>query len=72
MAATEKYVVSNTIVPADLAPWQGTTRIIRGADLYAEIAALKARNGRPILVQPTRQEISSVSVDSAPWHPSHP
>lgn len=53
--ATEKYVVSNTIAPQDLAPWQDTTRIIRGADLYAQIAALKARPGRPILLQLSRQ-----------------
>jgi hypothetical protein len=51
ICATEKYVVSNTIAPQDLAPWQDTTRILRGADLYAEIAALKARPGRPILIQ---------------------
>jgi hypothetical protein len=55
IAATEKYVVSNTIAAEDLAPWQDTTRIIRGPDLYAEIAALKARPGRPILVQLSRQ-----------------
>ena len=54
IGATDKYVVSNTIDPEDLAPWQSTTRIIRGADLYAEIAALKARPGRPILVQLSR------------------
>ena len=53
--ATEKYVVSDTIAPQDLAPWQDTTRIIRGADLYTEIAALKARPGRPILLQLSRQ-----------------
>ena len=52
---TEKVVVSNTIAPEDLAPWQDTTRIVRGAGLYAEIAALKARPGRPILVQLSRQ-----------------
>ena len=52
---TEKVVVSNTIAPEDLAPWQDTTRIVRGADLYPEIAALKARPGRPILVQLSRQ-----------------
>ena len=40
IAATEKYVVSNTIAPEDLAPWQDTTRIIRGADLYLKIAEL--------------------------------
>lgn len=53
--AAEKYVVSNTVTPDDLAPWQDTTRIIRGPDLYAEIAALKARPGRPILIQLSRQ-----------------
>jgi len=55
IGATQKYVVSDTIAAEDLAPWQDTTRIIRGADLYAEIAALKARPGRPILVQLSRQ-----------------
>src|SRR5215469_2723029 len=55
IAATEKYVVSNTIAAEDLAPWQDTTKIIRGTDLYAQIAALKARPGRPILVQLSRQ-----------------
>jgi dihydrofolate reductase len=55
IAATEKYVVSDTIAAEDLAPWQDTTRIVRGADLYSEIAALKARPGRPILVQLSRQ-----------------
>jgi dihydrofolate reductase len=55
IAATEKVVVSNTIAPEDLAPWHGTTRIVRGADLYAEIAALKAQPGGPILVQLSRQ-----------------
>jgi dihydrofolate reductase len=55
IAATQKYVVSNTITDQDLAPWQDTTRIIRGAGLYEEIAALKARPGRHILVQLSRQ-----------------
>ena len=55
IAAAEKVVVSNRIAPEDLAPWEGTTRIVRGADLYAEIAALKARPGGPILVQLSRQ-----------------
>ncbi len=53
--ATEKYVVSNTIAREDLAPWQDTTRIVRGAGLYAEIAALKAQPGRDILLQLSRQ-----------------
>jgi len=55
IAAAEKVVVSNRIAPEDLAPWDSTTRIVRGADLYAEIAALKARPGGPILVQLSRQ-----------------
>lgn len=53
--ATEKYVVSNTVAPEDLPPWQDTTRIIRSADLYAEMATLKAQPGRPILIQLSRQ-----------------
>jgi dihydrofolate reductase len=52
---TDKYVVSDTIAREDLAPWQDNTRIIRGANLYAEVAALKARPGRPILMQLSRQ-----------------
>jgi hypothetical protein len=39
---TEKYVVSDTIAREDPAPWQDTTRIIRGA----EIAALCPRHPR--------------------------
>jgi dihydrofolate reductase len=53
--ATEKYVVSDTIAPEELDPWQDTTHIVRGADLYAEIAALKARPGGDILLQLSRQ-----------------
>ncbi len=52
---TEKYVVSDTIAPEDLAPWQETTHIVRGGDLYAEIAALKAQPGKDILLQLSRQ-----------------
>ena len=52
---TEKYVVSDTVAPEDLAPWQDTTTIIRGSDLYAKIAELKARPGNPILIQLSRQ-----------------
>jgi dihydrofolate reductase len=55
IAAKQKYVVSNTVTRQDLAPWQDSTGIIRGADLYAEIAALKAGPGRDILVQLSRQ-----------------
>jgi dihydrofolate reductase len=52
---TEKYVVSNTIDQSDLPPWHDTTRIVRGADLHAEIAALKAGTGRDILMLMGRQ-----------------
>jgi dihydrofolate reductase len=55
MRTTEKYVVSDTITPEDLVPWRDTTRIVRGANLYTEIAALTARPGRHILVQLSRQ-----------------
>jgi dihydrofolate reductase len=48
--SVEKIVVSNTITPQDLTPWENTTRIVRGDDLYQEIAALKAQPGRDILV----------------------
>jgi dihydrofolate reductase len=53
--AVEKYVVSDAITPQDLAPWQDTTRIIRGAGLHAHVTALKARPGRPIVIQLSRQ-----------------
>jgi dihydrofolate reductase len=55
MYTMDKYVVSNTIAPEDLPPWQDTTHILRGDDLYAQIAALKARPGRDILVLFSRQ-----------------
>jgi dihydrofolate reductase len=45
----EKIVVSDTIAPEDLAPWENT-RIVRVADAPAEIAALKQRPGRDILI----------------------
>lgn len=50
IASVEKIVVSNTVTAADLAPWDKTTRIVRGPDLYAEVAALKAQPGRDILI----------------------
>jgi dihydrofolate reductase len=45
----EKIVVSDTIAPEDLAPWENT-RIVRVADAPAEIEALKQRPGRDILI----------------------
>lgn len=55
MATTEKYVVSDTITPEDLEPWQDTTHIVRGPELLERIAELKARPGGDILVQLSRQ-----------------
>jgi len=51
----DKIVVSNTITPEDLAPWEDTTRIVRGEELHAEIAALKEGPGRDIVVLMGRQ-----------------
>lgn len=48
---TPKYVVSDTLEPADLAPWEDTTTIVRGAELYERIAELKAQPGRDLLLQ---------------------
>jgi dihydrofolate reductase len=55
MQNIDKIVVSNTIEPKDLAPWEKTTRILRGADLYSEIAALKEQPGRDIVIMLSRQ-----------------
>ena len=51
----EKIVVSDTITAEDLAPWEGTTRIVRGDGLYSEISALKQRPGRDIVILMSRQ-----------------
>ena len=50
MKSVDKIVVSDKITPEDLTPWEHNTRIVRGADLYKEIAALKQQPGRDILV----------------------
>ncbi len=55
MRTTDKIVVSNTIGPEDLSPWENNTRILRGADLYAEISALKQQPGRDIVIMLSRQ-----------------
>lgn len=49
IARTEKIVVSDTIAPADLAPWDNT-RIVKVADAPAAVAELKQRPGREILI----------------------
>ncbi|MAS34887.1 MAG: deaminase [Anaerolineaceae bacterium] len=47
--AIDKIVISDTLTEAELAPWQNT-RIIKRADSYAEIAALKQQPGREIFL----------------------
>jgi dihydrofolate reductase len=46
--------VSNTMSREDVAPWEEATRIVRGAEVYQAIAALKQQPGRDILVQLSR------------------
>lgn len=48
-AAIEKVVVSDSLKPAEVEGW-GPTRVVRRADAHAEVAALKAKPGREILV----------------------
>jgi dihydrofolate reductase len=45
----EKIVISDNLTAAELAPWENT-RIIKRADAYKEIAALKEQSGKDILV----------------------
>ena len=45
----EKLVISDNLTVAELAPWENT-RIIKRADAYREIAALKQQSGKDILV----------------------
>jgi dihydrofolate reductase len=54
IANVDKVVVSNTITQDDLAPWASTTRIVRGTEAFAEVAALKRQPGRDILVLMSR------------------
>jgi dihydrofolate reductase len=49
MKAIEKIVISDNLTAAELAPWDNT-RIIKRAEAYREIAALKQQPGRDILV----------------------
>lgn len=44
-----KLVISDNLTTAELAPWENT-RIIKRADAYKEIAAIKQQPGRDILV----------------------
>src|SRR4030095_12723623 len=45
----EKIVISDNLSTTELAPWENT-RIIKRADAYKDIAALKQQHGRDILV----------------------
>ncbi|MFN8159125.1 MAG: dihydrofolate reductase family protein [Candidatus Nanopelagicales bacterium] len=51
IASTPKLVVSDAIMPAELAPWESTTEIVRGDDLVERITALKADGDGTILLQ---------------------
>lgn len=45
-----KVVVSNSLTPADTAPWTDTTTIVRRADAHRAVAELKAEPGGDILM----------------------
>jgi len=49
MSSIEKIVISDNLTAGELAPWENT-RIIKRADAYREIAALKQQPGKDILV----------------------
>ena len=49
MKSIQKLVISDKLTQEELAPWDNT-RIIKRADAYKEIAALKQQPGRDILV----------------------
>ena len=49
MKTIEKFVISDKLTATELSPWQNT-RIIKRADAYKDIAALKQQPGKDILV----------------------
>jgi len=49
ITSVEKLVISDNLSEAELDPWNNT-RIIKRADAYKEIAALKQEEGRDILI----------------------
>lgn len=49
MKFIEKLVISDNLTKAELSPWDNT-RIIKRADAYKEIAAIKQQSGKDILV----------------------
>jgi dihydrofolate reductase len=48
--AIDKLVVSDTLPPHPEGAWRDTTRVVRRADGHRELAALKQRAGKDILV----------------------
>lgn len=48
-----KVVISDRLTSAELAPWENT-RIVKRADTYTELAALKAQPGRDIIMFASR------------------
>lgn len=53
MSSVPKLVISDKLTTPELAPWDNT-RVIKRADAYTEIAALKQQPGRDILVMLSR------------------
>lgn len=49
MNPMQKVVISDRLTSAELAPW-ANTRIVKRADTYKELAALKAQPGRDIMM----------------------
>src|SRR5690606_36126448 len=47
--AIEKVVVSDTLEPGDVDGW-GPTRVVRRADAHGEVASLRRKSGRDILI----------------------
>jgi dihydrofolate reductase len=49
-SAIDKVVISDSLTPEETGPWRDTTRIIGRADAHEQIAGLKRRAGKKILV----------------------
>jgi dihydrofolate reductase len=50
----DKVVVSDSLTPEQTEPWQDTTRIIARGDAHEQIAALKRKRGKDIVVFASR------------------
>jgi dihydrofolate reductase len=46
----DKVVISDSLTPDQTEPWRGNTRIVGRADAHRQVAELKRRNGREILM----------------------